>query len=159
MCPSLHIKYSQIWRSLQRQRRHTAEFGYEAGESSSESCPFFCWPINDWKLFWQDHRDSLNKILVFWVDHFFRFYLLWIEFYWGFGFVFGLFGNFGFKGWHVFGFCLQFKTKSRHFGWEGIVIGDVAEQIVSDEEEWVDVGDVAQELWWLGFLLFYYYFF
>ena len=59
--------------------------------------------------------------------------------------MFGLFGNFGFKGWYVFGFFLQFKTKSKHFVWVGIVIGDVAEQIVSDEEEWVDVGDVARE--------------
>ena len=89
---------------------------------------------NEWlENFSRDRRDSLGKILVFWVDLFFSFYLLWIEFYWGFGF----------KGWHVFGFCLQFTTKSRHFRWEGVVIGDVAEQIVSDEEEWVDVGDVA----------------
>ena len=30
---------------------------------------------------------------------------------------------------------------------------------MSGKQEWVDVGDVAQEFWWLGFLFFYFLFF
>ena len=30
---------------------------------------------------------------------------------------------------------------------------------MSGKQEWVDVGDVAQEFWWLGFLFFSFFFF
>ena len=126
MCPSLRIKYSQIWRSLRRQEDTWRSSVMKPVNPTTNLVFSF---VDQWMI--GNFSSKITEILSVkfwffgWIFFFLRFYLLWIEFYWGFGFVFGLFGNFGFKGWYVFGFCLQFKTKSRHFGWEGIVIGNV----------------------------------
>ena len=58
--------------------------------------------MNDWKLFRQDRRDSLNKVLVFWV-------LL------GFWLCLDCLEILVLRDDMFLGFALQFKTKSRHF--------------------------------------------
>ena len=58
--------------------------------------------MNDWKLFRQDRRDSLNKVLVFWV-------LL------GFWLCLDCLEILVLRDDMFLGFSLQFKTKSRHF--------------------------------------------
>ena len=58
--------------------------------------------MNYWKLFRQDRRDSLNKVLVFWV-------LL------GFWLCLDCLEILVLRDDMFLGFALQFKTKSRHF--------------------------------------------
>ena len=58
--------------------------------------------MNYWKLFRQDRRDSLNKVLVFWV-------LL------GFWLCLDCLEILVLRDDMFLGFSLQFKTKSRHF--------------------------------------------
>ena len=58
--------------------------------------------MNDWRLFRQDRRDSLNKVLVFWV-------LL------GFWLCLDCLEILVLRDDMFLGFALQFKTKSRHF--------------------------------------------
>ena len=63
--------------------------------------------MNDWKLFRQDRRDSLNKVLVFWVLLGFWLCLDCLEIL--------VLRDVCLRDDMFLGFALQFKTKSRHF--------------------------------------------